>query len=278
MKAFLRAQFSTFFFSWFVLLTFVFLGGSINSSYYKLFMFVFLLIPGLLAYYYAKREKIKLPLFRKGHNYLHLAFLIALGSIALIIFLYSPFYPFRPSYELRALVPKSMQHFGNFTLYLSFFIYWIFVSVGAALIYPVFGFMALEMMYMGYGWEKVKHLGFWRASWFLGLFWGIWATPLYITGFRYPGQFLGSFFWIIIYSVLISPVKVFLRLKSKTIICPAFLMVLMNHFSNIFFYIFEPQDNFLYGIYGTSSFVAMAIVNLILFLKTRKTPFLEYEI
>lgn len=261
-----------------MLLLFFSLGGAIYTTPYKIFMFVYFLVPGFLALYYSKKDKIKLPIIQRGHNHLHLAFLIAVGIVVLTIFFYYPFHQLRSAHDLKILIPKSMHFNKAVVMYGAFVIYWIFINVIMALFFHIYGGIGMEMLYTGYGWEKLKHLGFWKTSWILGLQNGIWIAPILMSSFRYPYRPFLSFMWILIFSVLFAPVRVYLRLISKSIICPALLVLLVNHFSNIFFYLFETQNHFLYGVYGLTGFVALIFVNLILFLKTRKTPLLEYEI
>ena len=91
------------------------------------------------------------------------------------------------------------------------FVYYSIISVGQ------------ELMFRGYAWEKLKTLGFWRASWLIGLIFGVWITPIVLIGMDYSAPDLMSAVVRIFICVLVSPIMIYLRAISKGLLVPILL-------------------------------------------------------
>ncbi len=278
MGNFLKSQFLTVLLSWMTTVTFISFGGAALSHSFKPFVFLYMWIPGLLALFFTKKEKISIPVFKRRENKLFFVISIAILTFVLSTFFSLPFCHIRSIESLRLLLPAFLQRLSIVNTFVSFTLLWIFSGIVISIFFYMLGILGQELMFRGYAWEKLKHLGFWKASWVIGLVWGIWMAPLMWIGMEYPGSHTFAIGMKIIYSILLCPILIYLRIISKTILASAFFYGLLLHLSNLFPFLFQTTKHFHLGMQGLTGLSALLCINLILFLKTRKTPLLEYEL
>lgn len=264
--------------SWVLLVSFIVFNGQFFSKNFKLFILVYFWVPGLIALYFAKKEKLKIPIFKRWRYSFLLAFISSITLAMVVAFFSLPFCQMRSSSSLKILLPSFLHGFAPSHMFLLFVLIWVGMGIFLVTTIQLFPLLGHELMFLGYAWEKMKFLGFWRASWVIGLYLGLWLSPLALLGLGYPGAPIWGIFCLIIHSILLTPIKVYLRLASKAILCPTLFFGLLLHFSNIFPYLFEIKNHIFFGVLGGAGIVALLFINLILFLKTRKTPLLEYEL
>ena len=258
-------------------MTFIVTGGETYSKYLFVLIGAYVFTPALVAIYFAKKEKIKLPIFNTKYIKLLYAFLLALAVVVLTAFFDLPFCKLRSPESFTKLMPTFIQNFSLVNQYILFLLLWITLGIVVSSI-QFLGFLGLELMFSGYAWEKLKYLGFWKASWLIALYMGLWTSPLILVGIGYPGSPALGIPCSFIYCFLIVPIKIYLRIQSKVILTSALFFMLLTHFSNSFVYFFEMKNYLLSGVQGLTGFIALLFINLIIFLKTRKTPLLEYEL
>lgn len=278
MSNFFKSQFLMLAFAWISVFIFISLGGTILATGYKLFIFFYFWIPGLVALYYAKKENLKLPLWKRGGNKIGFSILLAIICVSIAAFFTFPFCEMRSSERLMLLLPRFLHSLSEPVMLLSFVVLWIMAGIVLTCILYLVGIFGQEIMFRGYAWAKLKQLGFWKASWLIGLFWGLWIFPMILIGMEYfESQFVGALIRVL-YSVLLSPLLVYLRIISKGLLAPSIFFGVLHHVSSIFPYLFHDVDQFYLGMQGFTGLVALGLINLILFLKTRKTPLMEYEL
>lgn len=278
MRNFLSSQILTILMSWVMLFLFIFFQGELLSKTFKVFIAVYFWIPGFIALFFAKKEKLILPFFKKKHNKLVLTFSLALVLVFISAFFSLPFCEMRSAESLKTLVPPFLDSFSFFNMLILFILFWILTGFFLVPTLYLFLFMGHELLFSGYAWEKLKILGFWKASWIIGLYRGLWVSPLVLLGVGYPGEPILGVFSMLLLCILIAPIKIYLRIVSKTILSPALFFGFFLHFSSLFFYVFKTDNPLFFGMHGLTGAVGVIFINLILFLKTRKTPLLEYEL
>jgi len=112
--------------------------------------------------------------------------------------------------------------------------------------------------------------GFWRRSWFIGLLWGLWHVPLVFEGYGYPNHRLLGALLLVSFTLLASPLYVFLRMRSGTVIAPA---ICHGSFSASMLLTFAPISGgteLTSGLIALPGILVMLAVNLALFLIVRK--------
>ena len=67
----------------------------------------------------------------------------------------------------------------------------LFLSIGQVLMAgpTINAIVALgeELGWRGLLMHELKSLGFWRSSFAIGFFWGLWHLPMIVNGYNYPG-------------------------------------------------------------------------------------------
>ena len=81
--------------------------------------------------------------------------------------------------------------------------------------------------------KEWSSLGFWKASLGIGFFQGLWYAPLAWTGFRYPGEPEWGILLGLGLSLGLSPLLVWVRLRSNSIAAAALFMGLVNGTSGL---------------------------------------------
>ena len=119
---------------------------------------------------------------------------------------------------------------------------------------------------------ELKSLGFWRESWAIGLLWGIWHVPFVFEGYGYPDHPLLGALILVTFTLLASPLYVFLRIRSGSTLAAA---VCHGSFSATMLLTFAPiagGSTLSVGLMGGAGIVTMAIVNLVLLFCRAQTP------
>lgn len=92
-----------------------------------------------------------------------------------------------------------------------------------------------ELTWRGYLLRQLDAGKFWNVSLFIGALWGLWYAPLVLHGDRFPDHPVIGVPIMIVWCVLASPILVFARLKSQTILIPALMHGLLMAFGNLTF-------------------------------------------
>ncbi len=264
--------------SWLAIVLFIVFGGVVLSSAFKLFIVFLAWIPGLFAVFYAKNEGITLPIFKSSGKVLF-ALVLGFCTIALAFLFSLPFCLVRPLSSMKTLFPfvQYSLNASNAISSLLFSSQILMMLVVSFVYYSLVGF-GHELMFRGYAWEKLKFLGFWKASWLIGLIVGVWLTPITLVGMEYSAPDLMCFVVRMFICVLVSPIMVYLRVTSKGLLVPVFYFGILRSLSNLFPLLFHNADYIYLSMQGVVGIFSLLFINLILFLKTRKTPLLEYEL
>jgi membrane protease YdiL (CAAX protease family) len=112
--------------------------------------------------------------------------------------------------------------------------------------------------------------GFWRRSWIIGLLWGIWHVPLVFEGYGYPNHRVLGALMLLVFTLLASPLYVFLRMRSGSVLAPA---VCHGSFGASMLLTFAPVaggTELTSGLIALPGILVMLAVNLGLFLIVRR--------
>lgn len=278
MRHFFKSQLVMLLLGWFITISYVSLGGSVFSHYFKAFLCIFAWIPGLLAYSFAKKEKIKLSIFKlKWTDFFYfLALPILIVLLAALVSV--PLCEVRSTESLKILLPLLLQSLPLSSMFLCFIIFWILMGTLLTAVFYWAVMLGPELMFRGYAWEKLKHLGLWRASFIIGTLWWFWAIPMTLTGMEYPGLHLYGIGMKLLYFVLMTPLMLYIRIQTKAVLAVACFYGFLMHISGIFPYLLQIPNGYYIGLQGIPGLATLGLVNLILYLKIRKRPLLEYEL
>lgn len=113
---------------------------------------------------------------------------------------------------------------------------------------------------------QLNRWGFWRRSWIIGLLWGAWHVPLVFEGYGFPHHPLLGALLLVSFTVLASPLYVFLRIRSESVLAPA---VCHGSFGASMLLTFAPisgGSELTSGLLALPGVLLMLAVNLVLFL------------
>ena len=78
-----------------------------------------------------------------------------------------------------------------------------------------------ELGWRGWLLKETAHMGFWRSSWFIGLVWGLWHGPIILQGYNYPDHPVAGVVMMTLFTLLLSPILSYVRLRSGSVIVPS---------------------------------------------------------
>jgi membrane protease YdiL (CAAX protease family) len=126
-----------------------------------------------------------------------------------------------------------------------------------------------ELGWRGLLQRELSHLGFWKSSALIGLIWGIWHAPIIIQGYNYPEHPVAGVAMMTVFTLLFSPILVYLRLKSKSVIAAAIAHGTLNGTAGVPLMVLIGGNDLTVGITGLAGFVVLAAINLAIFVFQR---------
>ena len=126
-----------------------------------------------------------------------------------------------------------------------------------------------EVAWRGFLVKEFKGKRFLTASLLIGVIWGFWHSPLILNGHNYPQHPVIGVFMMVLMCVALTPILLYFRQKSGSVIVPAIMHGTFNAvvgISNIFV---GPQNDLLVGGPGLAGLIVLILVDLALFLHDR---------
>lgn len=127
-----------------------------------------------------------------------------------------------------------------------------------------------ELGWRGLLQRELGHLGFWKSSGLIGLIWGIWHAPIIIQGYNYPQHPLAGVAMMTVFTLLLSPIFGYMRLKSKSVIGAAIAHGTLNGTAGVPLMVLIGGNDLTVGITGLAGFVVLAAINLAVFVFQRR--------
>lgn len=109
-----------------------------------------------------------------------------------------------------------------------------------------------------------RKFGFWKTSFLIGVVWGFWHAPLIIFfSHNYPEHPIEGIFMMVGFTVLLSPILIYLRIKSESVLVPSVFHGVINALSGISI-ILKGGNDLLNTVAGLSGFIASTILIIII--------------
>jgi membrane protease YdiL (CAAX protease family) len=122
-----------------------------------------------------------------------------------------------------------------------------------------------EAGWRGFMVKELKNFGFWKASLFIGFVWGIWHAPIIMQGHNYPQHPYIGVVMMTIWCILLTPIFLYIRLKSGSVIAAAITHGTLNASFGISIMLIKGGSDLLTGLTGLAGFIALGIVMLIMY-------------
>ena len=123
-----------------------------------------------------------------------------------------------------------------------------------------------ELGWRGFLQKELGYLGFWKSSFFIGLIWGVWHFPIILQGHNYPEHPLAGVFMMIIFTLLVSPIFSYVRLKAKSVIAAAIIHGSINATVGLPLMVLKGGSDLIVGVTGFAGFIVLVLTNLGLFI------------
>jgi len=122
-----------------------------------------------------------------------------------------------------------------------------------------------EIGWRGFLWNELKELGFFRASFLIGLIWGVWHSPLVVRGYNYPIHPKIGVILMIVFCILYTPLINYIRVKTGSVISCAIMHGTINGTGQLAFFLVKGGGDLTVGITGLAGLLVLFIGNVVLF-------------
>lgn len=274
----------TFLASWLIAALFYAAGGRLNSPAAFAVLLLYMFMPMSMAIIVQKviyKEPLKQPLgisFRPNRWFL-VAWLVpavlAFATIGVSLLLpgvkYSPEMTGFFEQLGSALTPGQLEEMRRQMAALPIHVIWIALLqslVAGITINAVAGF-GEELGWRGLLQKELGHLGFWKSSALIGLIWGVWHAPIIIQGYNYPKHPVAGVVMMTVWTVLLSPIFSYVRLKAESVIAAAIIHGSLNATAGLSLMVISGGSDLTVGITGLAGFIVLAVVNVAIFVYDR---------
>lgn len=122
-----------------------------------------------------------------------------------------------------------------------------------------------------FGWRglllaETQAMGFLKSSVFIGLVWGLWHAPVILMGHNYPHHPYFGIVMMCLFTLSVSPLFTYLRIKTKSIVGPCILHGMINA-TGAMYALYTSHGNELYtSVAGWAGIIAGIILTACIFL------------
>ena len=169
------------------------------------------------------------------------------------------------------LTPEQLQQMESETAALSVHPIWIGLLQGliaGVTVNAVAGF-GEELGWRGFLQKELGFLGFWKSSALIGLVWGVWHAPIILQGHNYPQHPVAGVFMMIVFTLLISPIFSYIRLRAKSVIAAAIAHGTLNGTAGLAIMVLKGGNDLTVGVTGLAGFIVLFLVNIGIFMHNR---------
>ena len=99
--------------------------------------------------------------------------------------------------------------------------------------------------------------------------WGIWHAPIILHGLNYPQHPVEGVGMMIVFTILLSPLLCYVRVKTKSVIGPSVMHGTVNGVAGISVAFAKGGSDLVVGLTGLSGFIVLLLANAVLFKVSR---------
>lgn len=121
-----------------------------------------------------------------------------------------------------------------------------------------------ELGFRGLLLRELAGLGFWRASFAIGVIWGLWHLPFIIHGHNYPGYPVAGVFMMTLWTVMFSPLMAYVCIRSNSVIPAAIMHGSLNGTVMAPFLVLKGGNVLQVGVMGFAGMLVLFSLNVAL--------------
>lgn len=148
----------------------------------------------------------------------------------------------------------------------------IILIIQAAILGPLLNIplmLSEELGWRGWLWHHLRPKGFWAATLWIGLLWGLWHVPIILLGHNYPGMPIAGAALFTLYCILYAPIFSYVREKSGGIWAPCVLHGTGNAMAGMAILMQTNADMPWRGVVGVGGFIAIFAATLWVYFKVK---------
>ena len=126
-----------------------------------------------------------------------------------------------------------------------------------------------EIGWRGYLLELFKGKRFITTALWTGIIWGIWHAPIILNGHNYPQHPVAGVFMMVIFCTLMTPMMMYFRKKSGSVIVPAIMHGTFNAVAGLGVILIPQQNDLLYGCAGAAGMMVLLLTDVCLYVYDR---------
>lgn len=163
-----------------------------------------------------------------------------------------------------SLTPEQLQAMRNQAAALPVHPIWLALLQGliAGVTVNAVAAFGEELGWRGLLQRELGCLGFWKSSAIIGIIWGLWHAPLILQGHNYPQHPLAGVLMMTIFTLLLSPIFGYVRLKAKSVLAAAIMHGTLNGTYGLAIMVIKGGNDLTVGVTGLAGFVVLVCVNL----------------
>ena len=126
-----------------------------------------------------------------------------------------------------------------------------------------------ELGWRGLLLHELSPLGFWRSSFVIGFFWGLWHLPVIVNGYNYPGHLVAGPVMMTLGTILLSPLMGYVRLRAESVFAAAVFHGSLNAAATLVLFL-KGGSVLVTGVTGVIGMVTLLLANGALWLHLRR--------
>ncbi|MBI2851856.1 MAG: CPBP family intramembrane metalloprotease [Chloroflexi bacterium] len=126
-----------------------------------------------------------------------------------------------------------------------------------------------ELGWRGFLQKELGHLGFWKSAALIGVVWGVWHAPIILQGHNYPQHPTAGVLMMTVFTLLLSPIFSYIRLRAKSVIAAAIIHGSLNATFGLSLMVTKGGNDLTVGATGLAGFIVLALANVGLFVYER---------
>lgn len=140
-----------------------------------------------------------------------------------------------------------------------------FQALLAGITVNAFAGLGEEIGWRGFLQKELSSLGFWKASFLIGLIWGFWHTPLILIGHNYPNNPFWGIVIMTLIGMFLGPIFSFIRIKSKSVVAAGICHGTFNASLSLSTLFLKGGSNLFIGMTGLSGLIILLTMNIIIY-------------
>lgn len=271
----------TFALSWMIMLFLFLMGFELYTGASYFYVLFIMLVPGLSAIIVQKiifKEKLELIGFKlKFDWYIFVAWVLPIILLVFTVILSGAVFKTRMSFDYSNLFSLLSQVTSTEELSkikaelpkLSPLLFILIIIIGNVAQSTIFTF-GEEAGWRGLLYNEFRSFGFTKSSIIIGSIWGIWHFPLMLMGHIYPDHRIAGVFLMILWCILLTPILILLRYKTKSILSSAVFHSSINATALIGILFVTNGNELIVGLTGIPGMIILFLMNCAVFIYVRK--------